>query len=151
MHPFNTVCTDHPVSDQLYESLNRRALLRARKQMLSRVPCLTADELAAEVPSSSVPGQLAKALRTAGKAFGVHDGRRWRYPRFQFDSHGNPFPEMSEDLAALIGDEQGWDRLQWFLEPHSAVGGGTPLERWERGQRADVVEAARRERWQGRD
>jgi hypothetical protein len=139
------------VSDQLYESLNRRALLRARKQMLSRVPCLTEDELVARPPSSSVPGQLANELRTAGKALGVYDGRSWRYPRFQFDGQGNPFPDMSEVLAALICDEQGWDRLQWFLEPHSALGGLTPLERWERGQRAQVVEAARRERWHSRD
>jgi hypothetical protein len=119
--------------------------------MLRLALCLTDEELVAKSPSAGVPGQFGNELRTAGKVLGVHDGRSWRYPRFQFDSHGVPFPEMSEVLAALIGDEHGWDRLQWFLEPHSELGGVTPLECWERGQRAQVVEAARRERWHDRD
>jgi hypothetical protein len=88
-----------------------------------------------------------------GKLFGVRFGREWHYPAFQFDRTQKPieiFDEVKPLLAALSPDERGWDRLQWFLQPHEALNGLTPLEVW-RKDRASVVAAAGTERWNGRD
>jgi hypothetical protein len=57
---------------------------------------------------------------------------------------------MKSVLAALTPDQQGWDRLQWFLEPHESLRGRTPIEVWKT-DRNKVIEAANTERWDGRD
>ena len=139
-------------SDSSLEARNREALLQAQRQMLARVQCLTSEGLATKLQSTAVnASQLGNDLRNSGKIFGVRYGRAWHYPEFQFEPAGKPFPEMRDVLAASIGDERGWDRLQWFLEANEALSGRTPLEVWETGHRELVVEAARRTKWQGRN
>jgi hypothetical protein len=136
------------------ENANRQALMAARQQMLKSVGTLTSEEIASALDStSSNASQYAADQREAGKLFGVRFGREWHYPAFQFDRTQKPiktFDEMKPLLAALSPDERGWDRLQWFLQPHEALNGLTPLEAW-RKDRASVVAAAGTERWNGRD
>ncbi len=133
------------------DAADRETLIRLRKEMLERVGSYNSEDLAAAAASITTnPSQFAADQRSAGKLFGVRFGQAWRYPRFQFDSKRNAFPEMKDVLTALSRDEQGWDRLQWFLEPHEKLRGRTPLEVWNT-DRTKVVEAANMERWNGRD
>jgi hypothetical protein len=80
--------------------------------------------------------------------FGVRFGQAWHYPKFQFDPDLRPYPEIKTILSALP-DDQGWDRIQWFLERHEKLQGCTPLEVWTT-DRNKVVEAANMERWTAR-
>jgi hypothetical protein len=133
------------------DSTDREALIRARRQMLEKVGSYSSEDLAAAAESiTSNPSQLAADQRDTGKLFGVRFGREWRYPKFQFDAKRSTLPEMKAVLHALSPDEQGWDRLQWFLEPHETLNGRTPLEVWK-SDRNKVIEAANTERWDGRD
>ncbi len=121
-------------------------LAAASESMTSNVSRFAA---ASESTTSSV-SRFAADLRTAGKIFGVRFGREWHYPQFQFDASRQVIPEMKEVLRALSPDEQGWDRLQWFLESHEELREQTPLSVWSEDRRR-VIEAANAERWDGRD
>lgn len=114
--------------------------------MLDAVGSFTSEELATAASSMTrKASQFAADQRKAGKLFGVRFGAAWHYPRFQFDSKRNGAAETKEVLAALSPDEQGWNRLQWFLEPHEKLKGRTPLDAW-RTDRMKVVKAAHAER-----
>jgi hypothetical protein len=133
-----------------HEPSDRQSLLRVRKELLDKVGAFTSEDIAAAAGSTTVnPSQLAADQRRAGRVFGVKFGQSWHYPKFQFDAGRNTIPEMKDVLTALP-DEQGWDRLQWFLEPHEKLRGRTPLEVWKTDRRK-VVDAANTERWDGRD
>jgi hypothetical protein len=133
------------------DASDREALIRVRRQMLKSVGSFSSEDLAAAAESmTSNPSQFAADQRGTGELFGVRFGREWRYPKFQFDPKRHTLPEMKSVLKALSPDDQGWDRLQWFLEPHEVLRGRTPLEVWKTN-RQKVVEAANTERWDGRD
>jgi hypothetical protein len=133
------------------ESANREKLRKVRREMLDKVGALTSEELAASSDSTSPnASQYALDQRKKGRIFGVRFGQKLLYPKFQFDTKRRILPEMKEILRALSPDEKGWDRLQWFLEPHEALKGKTPLEVWP-SNRKKVLDAARTERWSGRD
>jgi hypothetical protein len=130
---------------------DRKALIRMRRKMLEEVGSYSSEDLAGAAESITTnPSQFAADRRRRGELFGVRFGREWRYPKFQFDSARHIIREMTSVLKALSPDEQGWDRLQWFLEPHEALGGHPPLKVWKK-DRHKVVEAANTERWDGRD
>jgi hypothetical protein len=130
---------------------DREALIRVRREMLDKVGWYSSEELASAAESTtSNPSQFAADQRATGSIFGVRFGKEWRYPKFQFDSERHTLPEMKPVLQALSPDEQGWDRLQWFLEPHEKLRGRVPLDVWRR-DRKKVIEAANTERWDGRD
>jgi hypothetical protein len=140
-----------PVSPNEDDVTDREALIRVRRQMLDKVGSYSSEDLAAAAESiTSNPSQFAADQRGTGAFFGVRFGREWRYPKFQFDAERHILPEMKPVLQALSPDEQGWDRLQWFLQPNETLHGRTPLDVWE-GNRQKVVEAANTERWDGRD
>jgi hypothetical protein len=133
------------------DASEREMLIRVRREMLSKVGAYSSEDLAAAAESTTKnPSQFAADQRSTGAIFGVRFGREWRYPSFQFDSRRHAFPEMRAVLQALSPDEQGWDRLQWFLEPHETLRGRTPLDVWKKN-RKKVIEAANTERWDGRD
>ncbi len=129
----------------------REALLRERRKFLERVGTLTSEELATGGASTSPnASQFAADQRARGAIFGVRFGQQWLYPSFQFDETRRIRPEMREIVTALSPDDQGWDRLQWFLEPHQRLGGHTPLEVWTKDPK-EVLKAAQSEHWNGRD
>jgi hypothetical protein len=133
------------------EAANRRAVHAARQQMLDKVGSYSSEELASALDSTtSNASQCAADQRNAGKVFGVRYGQKWHSPEFQFDATRKPYKEMKAVLEALSPDARGWDRLQWFLEPHEKLSGHTPLEVWETDRRK-VIEAAHTERWHARD
>ncbi|MEJ0034891.1 MAG: hypothetical protein WDO68_02185 [Gammaproteobacteria bacterium] len=133
------------------EALDREKLVRIRKQMLDKVGSYSSEEIAAGAESTtSNASQYAADQRNAGKIFGVRFGQTWHYPKFQFDSRRRPYAEMRDIVTALSPDDLGWDRIQWFLEPHKMLHGKTPLQVWST-DRKKIVEAANTERWNGRD
>lgn len=136
-------------SDKDVEAWNREMHIRVRRQMLDQIGSYSSEELAAGAASTTTnASQYAADQRKAEKIFGVRFGQAWHYPKFQFDSQRRPYPEMRAVLAALP-DDQGWDRVQWFLEPHEKLKGRTPLQVWKT-DRQKVVEAANMERWNDR-
>jgi hypothetical protein len=133
------------------EALDRGKLVRIRKQMLDKIGSYSSEEIAAGAESTtSNASQYAADQRNAGKIFGVRFGQTWHYPKFQFDSKRRPYAEMRDVVTALSPDDQGWDRIQWFLEPHKMLHGKTPLQVWNT-DRKKIVAAANTERWNGRD
>ncbi len=138
---------EHDESD----ASDREVLIRVRREMLDKVGSYSSEDLATAAGSTtSNASQFAADQRATGAIFGVRFGREWRYPKFQFDSKLQAFSEMKLVLQALSPDEQGWDRLQWFLGPHETLQGRTPLDVWTKN-REKVIEAANTERWDGRD
>jgi hypothetical protein len=131
---------------------DRQQLLRIRKEMLDEAGgTFSSEDLATAANSTTTnSSQLAADQRGSGKLFGVRWGREWRYPTFQFDAARRLSAEMREVLTALSPDPNGWDRLQWFLQPHERLHGSTPLQVWKTDRRK-VIEAANTERWNGRD
>lgn len=131
---------------------DRDELIRIRNELLEQVGgTFSSEDLATAAQSITTnSSQLAADQRSSGKLFGVRWGREWRYPRFQFDPSRRLYPEIKDILSALSPDNQGWDRLQWFLEPHERLSGRTPLQVWSNDRRK-VIEAANTERWDGRD
>jgi len=131
---------------------DRQQLLRIRREMLERAGgTFSSEDLATAAHSTTInSSQLAADQRGSGKLFGVRWGREWRYPRFQFNSGRRLHPEMRDVLSALSPDPQGWDRLQWFLQPHERLNGRIPLQVWTT-DRQKVIDAAGTERWNGRD
>jgi hypothetical protein len=57
---------------------------------------------------------LASRLKSEGKLFTVRDGTTERYPRFQFDQHGQPLPVIARTLAIFKGKLEGWEIALWF-------------------------------------
>jgi hypothetical protein len=131
---------------------DREAMIRSRKQMLQQAGgTYNSEELATAAQSVTTnASQLAADQRNGGRIFGVRLGREWHYPKFQFDAELRAFAELKPILTALTPDVQGWDRLQWFLQPHETLSGRTPLQMWNIDRRK-VIEAANTERWNGRD
>ena len=131
---------------------DREAMIRSRKQMLQQAGgTYNSEELATAAESVTTnASQLAADQRNSGRIFGVRLGREWHYPKFQFDAELRAFAELKPILTALTPDVQGWDRLQWFLQPHETLSGRTPLQMWNIDRRK-VIEAANTERWNGRD
>jgi hypothetical protein len=134
------------------EASDRDELIRIRKEMLEQIGgTFSSEDVALAAQSTTTnSSQLAADQRGSGKLFGVRWGREWRYPRFQFDDRRQLYPQMREVLSALSPDNPGWDRLQWFLQPHEKLKGRTPLQVWN-SDRRKVIEAANTERWNGRD
>lgn len=131
------------------EAWDREMHIRVRRQMLEQVGSYSSEELAAAATSMGTnASQYAADQRKAGTIIGVRFGQTWHHPQFQFDSERRPHPEMKAIIAALP-DDQGWDRVQWFLEPHEKLEGRTPLEVWKT-DRKKVVEAANTEHWNAR-
>ena len=131
---------------------DREELMRIRRDLLEQAGGTFSSEDVAMAAQSTTTNssQLAADQRGSGKLFGVRWGREWRYPSFQFDGDRRLYPEMRDVLTALSPDNAGWDRLQWFLQPHVKLKGRTPLQIWSSDRRM-VIEAANTERWNGRD
>jgi hypothetical protein len=131
------------------EALDRKAVLSRRHSLLERVPTFSIREISGSFDLTNCnASQRAADLRKMRRLFGVRAGWTWRYPKFQFDASRHVHLEMREVLVKLP-DDLGWNRLEWFLSPHEALGGETPLTVWRR-DRSLVVAAAATENWHRR-
>lgn len=127
----------------------RRAVLADRRALLAEVPTWSATDIGNACDSmNSNLSQRAAELRTTHRLFGLRAGWSWRYPKFQFGPELHIYPEMRQVLLNLP-DEQGWERMQWFVTPSEGLGGRTPLEVWH-DDRKLIVEIAMAENWRNR-
>jgi hypothetical protein len=67
-----------------------------------------------------------------------------RFPRWQFDEHGQVLVGLEEVLAILNQDERldGWGKILFFLEEKRDLGGRRPLDLLREGKLKDVCQAA---------
>jgi len=88
---------------------------RARAKFLRDDRPYTAGEASKSLGSRARNAtELASRLKREGKLFTVRDGTAEKYPRFQFDSHGQPLPVIAKVLALFKGKLEGWEIALWF-------------------------------------
>lgn len=105
-------------------------------------------------PDHSNPKMVASRARKSGELLGVWDGRTYRYPRFQFDSEGQPLPAIADLIAALPKDrdEHGVDTganrdaALWLYTPDETFDGQTPADAFEARQEVVVALAEARKK-----
>lgn len=92
------------------------------------------------------PAERLHMLELEGRIFGVRsvDGLI-RYPAMQFDSLGEPFPEVAQVLGDLRAWYAGWEIALWWVSANEFLGGEAPIVRWP-VDRKPVVWAAAQER-----
>jgi hypothetical protein len=68
-----------------------------------------------------------------------------RFPRWQFDAHGQVVGGLEEALAILNQDERldAWGKILFFLQEKPGLGGRRPLDLLREGRQKDVCLAAR--------
>jgi hypothetical protein len=116
-----------------HEEWNRAGVLEARAEMLRLLPSVTMVDDA--------------GLRASQRALAVKHSGQWHYPKLQFDVEAEPYPEMQQLLEALGSAASGWDVVSWLIEPNLHLAGRAPQEVWAVGDRAAVVDAARKAHW----
>lgn len=102
---------------------------------------LTASQVDDQLSAQPPDGQRASDLRIKGLLLGVYVSQpapSYRYPPWQFRPDGQPVGYLSEILAVLQGSgtfarepgglrrSTGWGEVEWFLSPHSLLGGEAP-------------------------
>ena len=88
---------------------------RARAQFLREDRPYTAAQASKNLGSRARNAtELASRLKREGKLFTVRDGTSEKYPRFQFDAHGQPLPGIAKILALFKGKLEGWEIALWF-------------------------------------
>ena len=118
----------------------------------ARAKFLRADRPYSAAEASKVLGskarnatELASRHKREGRLFTVRDGTTEKYPRFQFDAHGQPLPVIEQVLALFKGKLEGWEIALWF---HSNNGWlpnqARPVDLLRR-QPETVLQAAQRE------
>ena len=67
-----------------------------------------------------------------------------RFPRWQFDDHGQVLAGLEEVLEILNADERldAWGRILFFLQEKGALGDRRPLDLLRAGKRKEVGQAA---------
>ena len=127
------------------------ALERARRENL----CRAAADREALLANSITTGKAAEALgigpraarhrANTGTLLSIADGRRLRFPAWQFDPKQpdgmvDGLPRVLRALRrAPLSD---LSRTNWFLTPKSLLGGQTPLEALRNGDHDEVVAEA---------
>ena len=68
-----------------------------------------------------------------------------RFPRWQFDDHGQVLPGLEEvlDILNQDGRSNSWGTILFFLQSRNGPKGKRPLDELRDGQVKDVVQAAR--------
>jgi hypothetical protein len=88
---------------------------RARAQFLREDRPYTAGEASKILGSRARNAtELASRHKREGRLFTVRDGTTEKYPRFQFDVHGQPLPVIEQILKLFKGNLEGWEIALWF-------------------------------------
>lgn len=98
------------------------------QEALAHIVMLTAREVAQQTGSTAArPETLAAQWVSRKQIFGVElAGHGVRYPAFQFQPSGQPWPALKPVLPALLKEFSPLHLLLWFDTPHPALGGGKP-------------------------
>lgn len=119
---------------------------RARAKFLREDRPYTAAEASKVLGSRARNAtELASRHKREGRLFTVRDGTTEKYPRLQFDPHGQPLPLIEQVLKCFKGKLEGWEIALWF---HANNGWlpqqARPVDNMRRHPDA-VVSAAQRE------
>jgi hypothetical protein len=133
-----------PISAQEDPQVERNG--RARAKFLRADRPYTAAEASKVLGSKARNAtELASRHKREGRLFTVRDGTTEKYPRFQFDAHGQPLPVIEQVLALFKSKLEGWEIALWF---HSNNGWlpnqARPVDLLRRQPEA-VLQAAQRE------
>lgn len=98
------------------------------QQALAHIPLLTAREVALQTGSTAArPETLTAQWLSRRQIFGVDlGGHGVRYPAFQFQHSGQPWPALKQALPALLGAFPPLHVLLWFDTPHPVLEGKAP-------------------------
>ena len=93
------------------------------QQALSQIPMLTALEVGEQSGSQAAkPEGLAAQWASRKQIFGVEMvGYGLRFPSFQFQQSGRPWPSLAKVLPSLSKALAPLDLLLWFDTPHPAL------------------------------
>jgi hypothetical protein len=114
-----------------------------RQKFVDSIPCLTAEEVAAESGHGAKnTSATASRWKDQGKIFAVKFKGRQLYPAFQFE-HGEPKPKLQKILAELPNDPTGWERAFFFSTPNGYLGQERPMDHLDEDS-DKIVRIARR-------
>ena len=115
------------------EAAIARALERGvlvRKEMEQEEGGSRSDEQVAELVN--ITRQTVARWRQARRLVAWQDeSGHWRFPVWQFDDAGRPFPELAAILSELPGDS--WSDMTFFLSESESLR-GRPLDLLRRGK-----------------
>jgi len=133
-----------------YVEPNPSRLLELQLGNLQRYYQRRRELLAGSITSSKVAELLGcenrstvRDRRLTNRILGLKDNGVYKYPLWQFDPEGDDgvVDGLPEILAAL--DVSDFAKLNWFMKPHLAFEGKTPVEMLKRGEIEAVVIEAR--------
>jgi len=99
-------------------------------QALAHIPLLTARQVAQQTGSVAArPETLTAQWLSRRQIFGVDlAGHGVRFPAFQFQPSGQPWPALKQALPTLLNAFSPLHLLLWFDTPHPALAGKAPME-----------------------
>ena len=116
----------------LQEGVRLQAELAGAKivEAMSQIPMYTAREIALKVNSTSEkPETLTAQWVSRKRIFGVElAGHGVRYPGFQFQASGAPWPALAAVLPQLLKSFDSLALVLWFNTPHPSLDGQRPLD-----------------------
>ena len=120
-----------PIQEGLLSQVNLAADLFRRT--LGEIKMLTSDQVGELSGSSATnPSGLAATWINRKQIFAVSiGGLGLRYPDFQFQENGKPWPVLAKCLPKLLESFRPTMLLLWFNEPHAALGTKKPLQMLE--------------------
>jgi hypothetical protein len=99
-----------------------------RSAFVSRIRCLSAEEVAEEVGNEAANrSALASRWTAEKKIFSIRHANRTLYPKFQFRD-GSPIPSIAKILKIIPEHYTGWDKAFFFTMPNSYLDGKRPFE-----------------------
>jgi len=118
------------------------------KDLLKRLVLRSAEDFGRQCLGSTSTNarQVAHRKLNEGSCIAVRRGTRVLFPEFQIDLDTlQLYPEIAQLIAHFPGlrekPERSMSLLRWMDQPHPALYGLTPFDRWNQGQRASVVQA----------
>lgn len=148
-----TVAFDELLAERIKnKSINPRLvhaleISKRKRDLLNGHEFIEAKEMANFMGSKAENlSSFAYNVRKAGKVFSVTEGRKQKYPLFQFDlDRGEIRKEVSEVLKELPKAWNDWDIAFWFFQGNAYLDGEKPFEMISKAA-DEVIKAARYER-----
>lgn len=133
-----------PVSDAAMRVANLR--FARLKELLSEMSLFTASEVAKISGDQGNPATVRKWAER-GLIFSVEISGQGtntaRYPSFQFDEMGRPWPVLKKALPALSEHLSDWSIAKWFFAPRQSLGNKCAAESMHREEKIlDAVNAS---------
>ncbi|MFD4183090.1 hypothetical protein [Rhodococcus sp. NPDC058514] len=132
---------DDPILDLIDPGnvLDEKTVMRDAVEYILSFPHLSAGEVAVKYRKSWANPSDALRKR-AGQIIGLKQGRRYRYPEFQFSLPEDATELVHRSNIALGAEDDPWGVASWWLTPNpAAVGRKSPVELLEAG---DLDQAA---------